>query len=156
MANETSSTAITNPGTYNVFPWKRSTIGLNVPIKLARDNFLLWKTQLLPILNCNDLAYILTQDPPIPTAATSANNVTENLVYQAWRKKAQQVLSILVSSLSETILPCIMGKTTAKEAWEALNKHCSSSNPSRIMHLHNRLRNSSKGTRSIPEFVQEI
>ena len=156
MANETSSTAITNPGTNNVFPSTGSTIGLNVPIKLTRDNFLLWKTQLLPILNCNDLAYILAQDPPISTAATSADNVTETPVYQAWRKKDQHVLSILVFSLSETIIPCVVGKTTAKEAWEALNKHCSSSNPSRIMHLHNRLHNSSKGTRSIPEYVQEI
>ena len=156
MANETLSTAITNPRTNNVFPSTRSTIGLNVPIKLTRNNFLLWKMQLLPILNCNDLAYILTQDPPISTAATSADNMTENPVYQAWRKKDQQILSILVSSLSETILPCVVGKTTAKEAWEALNKHCSSSNPSRIMHLHNRLHNSSKGTCSILEYVQEI
>ena len=82
--------------------------------------------------------------------------MTENPVYQAWRKKDQHVLSILVSSLSKNILPCLVGKTTSKEAWEALNKHYSSSNPSRIMHLHNRLHNSSKGTRSIPEYVQDI
>ena len=156
MANETLSMAIACPGVNNVFPSTGSTIGLNVLIKLTRDNFLLWKTQLFPFLNCNDLAYILTQDPPISTAANSADNVTENPVYQAWRKKDQQVLSILVSSLSEEILPCIVGKTTSKEAWEALNKHCSSSNPSRIMHLHNRLHNSSKGTRSVPECVQDI
>ena len=81
MANETLSTAIACPGVNNVFPSTGSTIGLNVPIKLTRDNFLLWKTQLFPILNCNDLAYILTQDPPILTAANSANNVTENPVY---------------------------------------------------------------------------
>ena len=68
----------------------------------------------------------------------------------------QQVLSILVSSLSENVLPCVVGKTTAKEAWEALNKNCSSSNPSRIMHLHNRLHNSSKGTRSVHEYEQDI
>ena len=66
------------------------------------------------------------------------------------------MLLILVSSLSENILPCVVGKTTSKEAWDALNKHCSSSNPSRIMHLHNRLHNSSKGTRSVPEYVQDI
>ena len=155
MANETSSTAIACPGVNNVFPSTGSTIGLNVPIKLTPDNFLLWKTHLFPILNCN-FAYILTQDPPISTSANSADKVIENLVYQAWRKKYQHVLSILVSSLSENILPCVVGKTTSKEAWEALNKHCSSSNPLRIMHLHNRLHNSSKGTRSIPEGVQDI
>ena len=96
------------------------------------------------------------QDPPVPMATNSADNIIENHVYQAWRKKDQQVLLILASSLSENILPCVVGKTTSKEAWEALNKHCSSSNPSRIMHLHNRLHNSSKGTCSVVEYVQDI
>ena len=35
-------------------------------------------------------------------------------------------------------------------------KHCSSTNPSRIVHLHNRLHNTQKGTRSVAEFMQDI
>ena len=66
------------------------------------------------------------------------------------------MLSILVSSLSENILPCVAGKSTSNEDWDALNKHCSSSNLSRIMHLHNRLHNSSKGTRFVSEYVEDI
>ena len=54
------------------------------------------------------------------------------------------------------MISCVIGKTTSKEAWDALLKHCSSSNPSRIMHLHNQLHNSSKGTRSVAEYVQDI
>ena len=45
---------------------------------------------------------------------------------------------------------------TAKEAWSALIKHFSSTNLSRIMHLHNRLHNTQKGPRSVAELVQEI
>ena len=156
MANEKSLTAITSHKDNNTFPATNSTMGLNVPIKLTRENFLLWKTQLFPVLNCNDLAHILTQDPPVPTATNSADDIIVNPAYQAWRKKDQQVLSILVTSLSENILPCVVGKTTSKEAWDALNKHCSSLNPSRITHLHNRLHNSSKGTRFVTEYVQDI
>ena len=111
---------------------------------------------MFPILNSNDLAHILTQDPPVLTAKNSADNIIENPTYQAWRKKDQQVLLNLVSSLSENILLCVVGKTTSKEAWEALSKHCSSSNPSRIIHLHNILHKSSKGTRSVPKYVQDI
>ena len=156
MANATSSIEITSHGDNNTFPATNSTMGLNVPIKLTWENFLLWKTQLFPFLNCNDLAHILTQDQLVPTATNSADEIIVNLADQAWRKQDQQVLSILVSSLSENILPCVIEKTTSKEAWDALNKHCSSSNPSRIMHLHNRLHNSSKGTRSVFEYVQDI
>ena len=115
-----------------------------------------WKTQLFPVLNCNDRAQLLTQDPPIPTATNSADEIIINRANQASKKQDQQVLSILVSSLSENVLPCVVGKTTSKEAWEALNKHCSSSNPSRIMHLHNKLHDTSKGTRSVSEYVQDI
>ena len=156
MANEKLSTTITSHGDNNTFPATNSTIGLNIPIKLTRENFLLWKTQLFPILNYNDLAHILTQDPQVPTATNSGDDIIVNPAYQAWRKKDPQVLSILVPSLSENILSCVVGKTTSKEAWDALNKHCSSSNPSRIMHLQNRLHNSSKSTRSITKYVQDI
>ena len=131
-------------------------VGHHVPIKLTRDNFLLWKTQLLPLLNCHDLSHILTQDPPISTQLNDQGGIVVNTAYQKWWHQDQQVLSIIVSSLSEAILPCVVGKITAKEAWSALITHCSSTNPSRIMHLHNRLHLTQKGSRSIAEFVQEI
>ena len=73
-----------------------------------------------------------------------------------WWRQDQQVLSLIITSLSKSVLPYVVGKLTAKEAWSALMKHCSSTNPSRIMHLHKRLHNTQKGTRSIAEFVQDI
>ena len=156
MANSTLSTTITSHEDSNALSTTTHTVGLNVPIKLTRDNFLLWKMELFPVLNCNDLAHILTQDPPTPTTTNSANEIIVNPAYQVWRKQDHQVLSLLVSSLSENVMSCVIGKTTSKEAWDALNKHCSSSNPSRIMHLHNRLHNSLKGTHSIAEYMEDI
>ena len=79
-----------------------------------------------------------------------------NPEYQVWWRQDQQVLFLIVTSLSESVLSCVIGKNTAKEAWSALSTHCSSTNPSRIMHLHNRLHNNSKGTQCVAEFVQEI
>ena len=66
------------------------------------------------------------------------------------------MLSLIVTSLSESILSCVVGKNTTKEAWLALLKHCSSTNPSRVMRLHSRLHNTQKGTRSVTNFVQDI
>ena len=132
------------------------TVGLHVPIKLTRENFLLWKTQIFPLLNYHDLAHILTQDPPISAQLDDHGGITVNPEYQTWWRQDQQVLSLIVTSLSDSVISCVVGKTTAKDAWSALLKHCSSSNPSRIMHLHNRLHNTLKGTRSISDFVQDI
>ena len=123
-----------------------NSVGLHVPIKLTRDNFLLSKTQIFPLLNFHDLAHILTQDPPISTQTSDQGGIAVNPEYQAWWRQDQQVLSLIVSSLSESVLPCVIGKNSAKEAWTALSTYCSSTNPSRIMHLHNRLHNNSKGT----------
>ena len=109
-------------------------VGLHVPIKLTRDNFLLWKTQPFPLLNCHDLAHILMQDPPISTQLDDEGGIVINTVYQTWWRQDQQVLLLIVKSLSESILPCVVRKITAKEAWLALMKHFSSTNPSRIMH----------------------
>ena len=108
------------------------------------------------MLNYNDLAHILTQHPPISTQFDDQGGITINPAYQAWWRQDQQVLSLIVTSLFESVLSCVVGKNTAKEAWLALSKHCSSTNPSRIMQLHNRLHNTSKGTRSIADFVQNI
>ena len=137
-------------------PIASNSVGLHVPIKLTRDNFLLWKTQIFPLLNFHDLAHILTQDPQISTQINDQGGITVSPEYQAWWRQDQQVLSLIVSSLSESVLSCVIGKNTAKEAWSALSTHCSSTNPSCIMHLHNRLHNNSKGTRCVTEFVQEI
>ena len=131
-------------------------VGFHIPIKLTRDNFLLWKTQIFPWLNYHDLAHILMQDPPISTQLDDHGGITVNLAYQSWWRQDQQVLSLIVTSLSESILSCVVGKNTAKEAWLALLKHCSSTNPSCIMHLHSRLHNTQKGTRSVTDFVQDI
>ena len=131
-------------------------VGFHVPIKLTRENFPLWKTQLFPLLNYHDLAHILMQDLPISTQIADHDGITVNAAYQTWWHQDQQVLSLIVTSLSKSVLPYVVRKLTTKEAWSALMKHCSSTNPSRIMHLHNRLHNTQKGTRSIAKFVQDI
>ena len=56
-------------------------VGLHVPIKLTRDNFLLWKIQLFLVLNCNDLAPILTQDRPISTQLDDQGGIVVNFAY---------------------------------------------------------------------------
>ena len=91
-------------------------VGFHVPIKLMRDNFLLWNAQIFPLLNYHDLAHILTQDPPISTQLDDQGGITVNPTYQAWWRQDQQVLSLIVTSLSKSILSCVVGKNTTKEA----------------------------------------
>ena len=59
-------------------------VGVHVPIKLTRDNFRLWKTQLFPLLNCHDLAHILTQDLSISSQLEDQGGIVVNPAYQMW------------------------------------------------------------------------
>lgn len=65
-------------------PAASNSIGLHIPIKLTRENFLLWRTQLFPLLNCHDLAHILTQEQPIAMQSNAQGEITVNPAYQAW------------------------------------------------------------------------
>lgn len=101
MANSTKS-ELAKLGDSQVIshPQPATSIGLNIPTKLTRENFLLWKTQLFLLLNCYDLAHILMQEPPIPTKLDTQGEITVNPTYQAWWRQDQQVFSLIVSSLS--------------------------------------------------------
>ena len=79
-------------------------VGFHIPIKLTRDKFLLWKTQIFPWLNYHNLAHILMQHPPISTQLDDHGGITVNPTYQAWWHQDQHVLSLIVTSLSESML----------------------------------------------------
>ena len=96
--------------------------GLMVSTKLTRDNFLLWKTQLLPLLAAYQLADLLYQDPPMISSLNEQGQSCSNPAYQAWFIRDKVVLSIITSSLSESTMSLAVCKDTAKETWEAINK----------------------------------
>ena len=93
MADFSSVTEVTKPEGRIAIIVLQSTaphlVGLHMPIKLMRDNFLLWKTQLFPLLNSHDLAYILTQDLLISTHLDDRGGIVVNTAYQTWWRQDQ-------------------------------------------------------------------
>ena len=56
-----------------------------VTIKLKRDNYLLWKAQIVPYLRGQDLFGFLDGSRPAPTAsATDISTSQPDAAYQAW------------------------------------------------------------------------
>ena len=130
--------------------------GLTISLKLSRDNFLLWKTQLLPVLAAYDLVALLDQDPPMVSHVDKDVRICPNPAYKTWFKNDQVVLAIITSSLSESVLPILVGKNTAREAWEAINRNFSGKSKSRIMELQTRLHNLRKDTMTVDDYVQLV
>lgn len=112
-----------------------------IPLKLSRDNYLLWKAQFVPLLKGHGLLSVVDGTAPIPPVVvkttTSDGEITEeiNPTYTAWEKKDQMVLSWLISSLTEPLLPLIVGHHTAQAIWEALTRAYASCSRSRVLQL---------------------
>lgn len=109
--------------------------GLIISLKLTRDNFLLWRTQLLPILAVYEQMDHIEQDPLEVSSMTKDGQIFPNPAYKTWYKNDKVILAIITSSFIESTMPIVVGKEIAKEAWEAINRNFAGKSQSRIMEL---------------------
>ncbi|KAJ8625798.1 hypothetical protein MRB53_034328 [Persea americana] len=99
-----------------------SNIANLIPIKLDSTNFLLWKSLFRPILHSHHLEHFIDGSQPIPPREIAAANgkLTPNHAFSEWFQRDQTLLSWINATLSESTLPYIVVKETAKDAWESL------------------------------------
>ena len=130
--------------------------GSSMSFKLTNENYLIWKSSILPILNGFDIFTYIANDPP-PKILISENGISEeSAAYKSWWKVDQQVLSFLHSTISEAIIHVISKSISLKDAWTALEKHFNSKNASRIMDLQRQFYNFSKGNSITNDYVKSF
>jgi hypothetical protein len=98
-----------------------------ITIRLTKSNYLLWRAQLLPYLRSTKLLGFLDGSSPappkeIPVSSTPGDELITNPAYEWWLDKDQQVLSGLLSSMSEEILPDVVTAKTSKAVWDTLQR----------------------------------
>nr|GMD16212.1 uncharacterized protein LOC109186244 [Ipomoea batatas] len=87
-----------------------------VSIKLTNHNYLFWRTQLIPFLRGQNLLGFIDGGTPCPSptipapaaegsSTTPAIPPTENPAYHAWVQQYQSLLSMLILSLSDEVMP---------------------------------------------------
>ncbi|RVW53058.1 Retrovirus-related Pol polyprotein from transposon RE1 [Vitis vinifera] len=106
-----------------------------ITIKLSSSNYLLWKSQLLPLLESQDLlAYVDgTLVPPPPD---------------------QRLLCLLLSSLTEEAIAVVVGLSTAREVWLALENTFSHHSKARELRLKDDLQLMKRGTKPVAEYAR--
>ena len=72
-----------------------------VTIKFSSSNYLLWKSQLLPLLESQELIGYVDETIEISPRFTLENSQTPNIKHVAWKHTDQRLLSLLLSSLTE-------------------------------------------------------
>lgn len=141
MANEDSSTTANLTPTIAASNPTLPPVQIHhlISVKLDNSNYLLWRTQFLPLLKGYELEGFVDGSNKCP-AETLTNN-TINPEYIAWNKQDQILLGWLLSSLTESALAHVVGLQTSQAVWEALSKHFASKAQSRILYLKRELQN---------------
>lgn len=135
--------------------------GQVVPEKLTRNNFLLWKTQILPIIRGARMEGYLTGATRAPSAAIDVKEgdkvVTKiNPAYEEWVVVDQQVLGFLLASVSKDILTQVVNLETAAATWRVITTMLSSQSRARALNTQLALLTTRKGDLSVTEYIGKM
>jgi hypothetical protein len=89
--------------------------------KLIRDNYMLWKAQVLPTVRGAQLMGYLdgTLEVPSKTVEIEKSDKTKqtipNEAYSTWVAKDQQLLAFLLNSITKEVLPAVSTLGTSRE-----------------------------------------
>ncbi|GAV88837.1 UBN2_3 domain-containing protein [Cephalotus follicularis] len=117
-------------------------------LKLNETNYLSWRTQIVPFLRGQKLfGYVNgTIVCPVPTDVEAYNN---------WQQQDNNLMSILVGSLSAEVIPTVHQAPTSKQIRDTLQEAYASPSNTRILSLHLSLQNiEHKPDESITQFLQ--
>ncbi|KAL4362849.1 hypothetical protein GQ457_04G009830 [Hibiscus cannabinus] len=125
-----------------------------VNVRLDDTNYLLWKQQVVLMIRGQGLEQFLDEAAPIPAKLVSTPD-GERSVNPAYLRNVKQDCSLaswLLSTISPSILPQLVGAETSATIWSAISKLSTT----KVMHLHCRLRSLKKGNSTMREFMSQI
>ncbi|KAK9130042.1 hypothetical protein Sjap_010529 [Stephania japonica] len=128
----------------------------SMSVKLNENNYLLWKTLLMPAIKGYNLDGILLGEVPCPHKFDPQTGVF-NPSYQDWNSKDQLLLHIILNSLSPNITSQIIrvaSSSSAHVVWEAIANLCGAQNKSKIQVCRNNILKVTKGTKPMTQYLQ--
>ncbi|KAL5807575.1 hypothetical protein ACOSQ4_030308 [Xanthoceras sorbifolium] len=138
-------------------------LNFNLHIKLDDNNFIYWKTQILPVVRAFDLEDFIfgaTTCPPKFVSSVDEESGEHiqcyNDDYLVWKKIDQLLTSWLMSTLTESVLGRVTQCITSCEVWLTVTNMFSQQSMARIMHLRSQLQTLKKGSMKISEYILKI
>ncbi|KAA8544767.1 hypothetical protein F0562_019529 [Nyssa sinensis] len=129
-----------------------------VSIKLSSNNFFLWKTQMINILESYDLQGFLNGEISTPPEmiVTSDSMAQSNPVFLKWRRTDRLVKGWLTATLSEEVLGIVVSLGTAAEVWNALVHAFARASFARSLALKQRLTSITHGTDNLSTYLRRF
>ncbi|RVW61832.1 Retrovirus-related Pol polyprotein from transposon RE2 [Vitis vinifera] len=127
-------------------------IGHLVSIKLSDTNYLIWSSQIVPVLKSHDLMGFVDGSESCPSKSLDGSL---NPAYILWNKKDQCVLSRINATLSDKVLASIYGITSAREVWSSLANKFASQSRTHVHHLKRKLQTLHQGSMKCTDFLEK-
>jgi hypothetical protein len=126
-------------------------LGQAVYEKLPRENYLLWKAQVLAAVHGARLSGFLDGTTPAPSATIQTElpdkttKSKDNPAYAAWYAQGQLLLSFLLNSVTKEVLGQVATETSAVGMWRAILGMFTTQLQEHIVYLHSKLSSMCKG-----------
>ncbi|KAI3669704.1 hypothetical protein L6452_41051 [Arctium lappa] len=128
-----------------------------ITIKLSSSNYLLWRNHMLPIFTYQKLLGHIDGSSSAPSPTITVDDKTlPNPEALTWTDIDQQAVIVLQYSLTEEAAAEVLGLTTARNIWLALEAAYSNASVERIHSLRDSLRQLTKGTSSVSDYCRRF
>jgi hypothetical protein len=125
-------------------------------VRLDRENYLLWKAQVIPTLHSFELIGYIdgTCTAPAKTiaGATADAEPVPNPAYAEWFRRDQLVLSALLASLTPETIGQVLFLSSAVQVWTTLANMFASRSKARMVQLRTALGNTKKKEKTMSEY----
>ncbi|KAL5702039.1 hypothetical protein ACHQM5_027308 [Ranunculus cassubicifolius] len=148
------STPIVQQPTTDPFTVPSININNYVPVKLKPENYLLWKTLFMPVLEYFELLGHLDGSDPCPSKLSS--NGSENPDHFTWIKRDKTLMIWLNATIHESVLPYTIGCCSSKQLWDLMEKRFANLSQAHIHQLKFKLQSLKQGDSSISAYLQTI
>ncbi|KAI0491967.1 hypothetical protein KFK09_026230 [Dendrobium nobile] len=119
-----------------------------VNVQLSSDNYAIWRLQIFKSFSASGFDGYLTGKLTCPSEQSAD--------YRLWKLIDQNLVSALISTISPSVLPCIIHLSTSSEIWAMLEIWLQPTNRSRVIQLKHELHNVKMGNQSIAQHLTQI
>ncbi|KAK0588878.1 hypothetical protein LWI29_006567 [Acer saccharum] len=126
---------------------------LELTVKLSHNNYLLWRQQVLAGIKGNRLSCYIDSTVTPPNKLNVDGSVNERFL--DWEQQDQILLCWILSSISQEILPELVGCSTSCEAWKTIEKRFTSQSKANVMQLKLQLQTLKKGGSTMSEYIMK-
>ncbi|PIA50672.1 hypothetical protein AQUCO_01200116v1 [Aquilegia coerulea] len=128
-----------------------------VSLKLSSSNYLLWETQVLSLIESQDLLGFITGTTPQPESMVNGDEcVVPNPNLAAWTRTDRLVKAWITATISEEALGTVVGLTTSFDVWKALSNTYSQESEAREFELLLKLQQRKKESASLDDYFRDF